>query len=136
MTASGFRVRVTGLVFVFKSACLVLQQVPNCIRKPKTNTFDKSSFYFGYSWSFQMVSGHFIWFQVVFRSFYVVLDRFRLFQLVPHFSKYQVNILFQELHALTKENLENKRKLVENCKITVYTNLLGLRNFLWTHDLR
>ena len=103
MTASGFRVRVTGLVFVFKSACLVLQQVPNCIRKPKTNTFDKSSFYFGYSWSFQMVSGHFIWFQVVFRSFYVVLDRFRLFQLVPHFSKYQANILFKNYMLLQRK---------------------------------
>ena len=103
MTASGFRVRVTGLVFVFKSACLVLQQVPNCIRKPKTNTFDKSSFYFGYSWSIQMVSGHFRWFQVVFRSFYVVLDRFRLFQLVPHFSKYQANILFKNYMLLQRK---------------------------------
>ena len=103
MTASGFRVRVTGLVLAFKSACLVLQQVPNCIRKPKTNTFDKSSFYFGYSWSFQMVSGHFIWFQVVFRSFYVVLDRFRLFQLVPHFSKYQANILFKNYMLLQRK---------------------------------
>ena len=42
MTASGFRVRVTGLVFVFKSASLVLKQVPTCIRKLKTNIFDKS----------------------------------------------------------------------------------------------
>ena len=40
MTASGFRVRVTGLVFVFKSASLVLKQAPTCIRKPKT--LDKS----------------------------------------------------------------------------------------------
>ena len=42
MTASGFRTRVTGLVFVFKLASLALKQVPTCIRKPKTNTFDKS----------------------------------------------------------------------------------------------
>ena len=42
MTASGLRVQVTGLVFVFKSASLVLRQVPTCIRKPKTNTYDKS----------------------------------------------------------------------------------------------
>ena len=43
MTASGFRVRATGLVFVFKSASLVLKHVPTCIRKPKTkNTFHKS----------------------------------------------------------------------------------------------
>ena len=52
MTASGFKVRVTGLVFVF------LVFVPTCIRQPKTNTFDK-------------LDG-FIWFQVLldgFRSF-------------------------------------------------------------------
>ena len=33
---------VSGLVFVFKSACLALKQFPTCTRKPKTNTFDKS----------------------------------------------------------------------------------------------
>ena len=42
MTTSGFRVRVTGLVFIFKSVSLVLKQVAACIRKTKTNTFDKS----------------------------------------------------------------------------------------------
>ena len=56
----GLRFRVTGLVFDFNSASLVLKQVPICIRKPKTNTFDKS----------------------------VVLDGFRSFKLVPHFNKY------------------------------------------------
>ena len=40
MTASGFRVQVTGLVFVFSLASLVLKQVPTCTQKPKTNTFD------------------------------------------------------------------------------------------------
>ena len=35
-----FRVQVT--VFVFKSASLVLKQIPTCIQKPKTNTFDKT----------------------------------------------------------------------------------------------
>ena len=30
MMPSGFRVRVTGLVFVFKSAFLALKQVPTC----------------------------------------------------------------------------------------------------------
>ena len=40
MTASGFRVQVTGLVFVFNLASLVLKQVPTCTQKPKTNTFD------------------------------------------------------------------------------------------------
>ena len=39
---SGFRVRVTGLAFVFQLASLILKQVPTCIQKPKTNTFDKS----------------------------------------------------------------------------------------------
>ena len=42
MTASGFRVRVIGLAFVFKSPSLVLKQIPTCIGKPKINTFDKS----------------------------------------------------------------------------------------------
>ena len=42
MTTSAFRVQVTGLVFVFKSVSLVLKQVPACIPKTKTNTFDKS----------------------------------------------------------------------------------------------
>ena len=42
MTALGFRVRLTGLVFIFKLAALVLNEVPTCIRKPKTNAFDKS----------------------------------------------------------------------------------------------
>ena len=61
MTASGFRVTATVLVFGFKLASLVLKEVPTYIRKPKTNTFDKSilSFYIGYFWSFQMVSGRF-----------------------------------------------------------------------------
>ena len=36
------RVRIIGLVFVFKLASLVPKQVPTCIRKPKTNAFDKS----------------------------------------------------------------------------------------------
>ena len=38
MTASGFRVRVTGLVFVFKSVSLVVNRVQSYIEKP--NTFD------------------------------------------------------------------------------------------------
>ena len=67
MTASGFKVRVTGLVFVFKSASLALKEVPTCIRKPKTNTFDKSIKFL--HWLFLVVL-------VGFRSF---LDRFRSF---------------------------------------------------------
>ena len=50
MMVSGFRVRVAGLVFVFKFASLALEQVPTCIQKPLTNTFDESSFYGGYFW--------------------------------------------------------------------------------------
>ena len=42
MIASGFRVQVIGLAFVFKSASLALEQVPTCIRKPTTNIFDKA----------------------------------------------------------------------------------------------
>ena len=67
MTASGFRVRVTGLVFVFKSASLVLKQVPTCIRKPKTNTFDKSIKFL--HWLFLVVSDGFRSFVDGFRSF-------------------------------------------------------------------
>ena len=37
MTASGFRVRVHGLVI-----CLVLNRVPTRVRKSKTNVFDQS----------------------------------------------------------------------------------------------
>ena len=33
----------TVLVLVFKSASVVLKQDPTCIRKPMTNTFDKST---------------------------------------------------------------------------------------------
>ena len=54
MTASGFRVRVTGLVFVFKSACLALKQVPTCIRQPRTNTFDKLD---GFRWFQVLLDG-------------------------------------------------------------------------------
>ena len=61
MTASGFRVRVTGLVFVFKSAFFALTQVPTCIWKPKT--FDKSINFilviFGGFIRFQIVLGRF-----------------------------------------------------------------------------
>ena len=39
MTASGSRVRVTGLVFVFKSTSLALKQVPIRIREPKSIKF-------------------------------------------------------------------------------------------------
>ena len=62
MTASGFKVRVIGLNFVFKSASLALKQVPTCIQKPKTNTFDKLIKFL--HWLF-LVS----WFQVVLRWF-------------------------------------------------------------------
>ena len=94
MTASGFRVRVIGLVFVFKSASLVLKQVPTCIRKPTTNAFDKSIKFLRWLFlavldgfrSFQMELGHFRWFQVI-------LGRFRSFQVVPHFNKYRINFI-------------------------------------------
>ena len=68
MTASGFRVQVTGLVFVFKLASLALKQVPTYIRKPKTNTFDKSIKFL--HWFLVVLDG--------FRLFEVVLDHFRL----------------------------------------------------------
>ena len=67
MTASGFRVWVTGLGFVFKSATLVLKWVPTCIWKLKTNAFDKSIKFL--HWLFLVVLDGF-------RSFEMVLDRF------------------------------------------------------------
>ena len=96
MTVSGIRVRVTGIVFVFRSTSLVLKQVPTCIPKPEKNTFDTSVKFLHQLFfvvldgikSFQMVLGRL---QIVlgcFRLFQVILDRFRLFQLIPHFSKY------------------------------------------------
>ena len=75
MTASGFRVRVTGLVFVFKSVSLALKQVPTCIWKPET--FDKSVNFI------LVVFGRFIQFQVV-------LDRFSSFLTLVSIPKYDV----------------------------------------------
>ena len=86
MTASGFRVRVIGLVFVFKSASLVLKQDPTCIRKPMTNTFEKSIKFL--HWLFLVVLDGFRSFQIVLGHFRSFLDRFRSFQHIPHFSKY------------------------------------------------
>ena len=74
MTTSGFSVRVTGLVF-FKSASLALKQVPTCIRKPKTNTFDKSIKFL--HWLFLVVLDGLRSFFDRFRSFLIVLGRFR-----------------------------------------------------------
>ena len=73
MTTSGFSVRVTGLVF-FKSASLALKQVPTCIRKPKTNTFDKSIKFL--HWLFFVVLDGFRSLQMVLGCFQIVLGRF------------------------------------------------------------
>ena len=87
MTALGFRVRVTGLVFVFKSASLVLNQVSTCTQ---TNTFDDSVKCL--HWLFLVILDGFSLFQMALgrfglilersRSFQVVLGRLRLFQMV------------------------------------------------------
>ena len=93
MTASsGFMVRVTSLVFVFKLPSLALKQVPACIREPKTNSYDKSIKFLRWlffvfrscRWfrSFQIVLGRFRSFLDCFRSFQIVLDCFRSFQMV------------------------------------------------------
>ena len=87
MTASGFKIRVTGVVFVFNSLSLALKKVPTCIQKPKTNTSNKSIKFL--HWLFLVSLCGFKSFQMVlcrFRSFIVpflvVLDCFRLFQIV------------------------------------------------------
>ena len=77
MTVSGFRVRVTGLVFVFKLASLALKQGPTCIREPKTNTFDKSIKFL--HWLFLVVLDGFRSLLDRFRSFKVVLARSSLY---------------------------------------------------------
>ena len=90
MTASGFRVRITSLVFAFKSASLVLNQDPTYIRKPKKSTFDQTiKFLHWLFWSFQIVSGRFRWFQVVLGHFQIVLGRFISFQIVLACSSLQ-----------------------------------------------
>ena len=71
---SGFRVRVTGLFFVFKWASLVLKQVPTCISKPKINTFDESIKFL--RWLFLVVLDRI---QVDLDGFKSFLDRFRSF---------------------------------------------------------
>ena len=77
MTASAFRVQVTGLVFIFKSAFLVLKQVPTCVRKPKTNTFDKSIKFL--YWLFLITLDGFRLFQMVLGRFQIVLVCFSSF---------------------------------------------------------
>ena len=59
MIASGFRVWVTGLGFVFKSASFFLNRVSTFVWKPNADTFDKSvKFWNGLRW-FQVVLGRF-----------------------------------------------------------------------------
>ena len=77
MMVSGFKVLVIGLVFAFKSASLVLKQVPTCIRKPKTNTSDKSIKFL--HWLFFVILDGFRSFQMVLGHFRLFLDRFRSF---------------------------------------------------------
>ena len=61
---------VTSLVFLlFKLVSLVLNQVPTCVRKPKSNTFDESKVFI------LVIFGRFR----CFRSFQMVLIRSRSF---------------------------------------------------------
>ena len=79
ITASGFRVGITGLVFGFKSAPLALEQVPTCIQKPRKIPLI-SQLSFDIDCFLVVLDG--------FRSFLDPLGRFRSFKLVSHFSKY------------------------------------------------
>ena len=109
MKASSFIIRVTGLVFVFKSESLVLKQVPTCIRKLKTNTFDKSIKFL--QWLFLVVLNGFRSFQMLlghFRSF------FRLFQVVL-----RCFISFLTLVSIT--NLSGVTKVTVNLSCKVFT---------------
>ena len=78
MRASGFRVPVTGQVFVFKSASLALKQVLTCIKKPKTNTLDDKSIKLLH-WLFFVVLDGFRPFWMVLGCCKSFLDRFRSF---------------------------------------------------------
>ena len=42
--------------FVFKTASLVLKRVPTCVRKPKTNTFDRNLIAQLFIWNFDEIS--------------------------------------------------------------------------------
>ena len=71
---TGFRFRISGPVFCFSVGILVLNRVPTCVRKPKSNTFDESIRFL------PLVSfGQFGWFQIVLDGFRSFLDRFRSF---------------------------------------------------------
>ena len=77
MTATGFTVRVTSLFFLFKSASLVLKQIPACTRKHKTNAFGRLTKYL--HWLLLVVLDGF-------RSFKMILGRFSSF--LDHFSSF------------------------------------------------
>ena len=117
MTVSAFRVQVTGLVFVFKLASLTLKQVPTCIPKPKTNTFDKSIKFLHW---FQMVLGCLRLFQITlgwFRLFQIVLGRFESFQLVL--------TLVSTLFSIRKFNMITICTLVNSFICFFYKNFVG-----------
>ena len=104
MTASGFRVRVIGLVFVFKSASLTLKQVPTCIRKPKTNTFDKSiKFLHRLFW---VVLDSFRSFQIVLGHFRSLLDRFSSFQII--LGGFSLSLTLVSTHFLPEGHFDQK----------------------------
>ena len=122
MTVSDFRIPVAGLVFVFKSACLALKQVPTCIRKPKTNTFDKSIKLLHWLFlvvldGFRLFYMDFRSFQVVFRSFQIVLGCFRLFQIFL--------VRFSSLLTLVSTQFFRHKPLVNffNSLFTVESNI-------------
>ena len=110
MTASDFRVQVTGLLFFFKSLSQVLEnlrQIP---------LVSQLSFYVGYFWSFQMVSGRLRWFQVVLGRFQIVLGGFRSFQVVlDHFSSFLTLVsTFSRTPFTLSENFKLSRYFREN----------------------
>ena len=72
MAASGFRDRVTGLVFVFKSASLVLKHAQTAFENLRQIPLISQL-------SFYIIFGRFNWFQVVLCGFRSFLDRFRSF---------------------------------------------------------
>ena len=134
MTASGFKIRVTGVVFVFNSLSLALKKVPTCIQKPKTNTSNKSIKFL--HWLFLVSLCGFKSFQMVlcrFRSFIVpflvVLDCFRLFQIVldcfRFFSSFLILVstanMSLAIHPKTNSNIN--QLLIQIAKVKLLHDL-------------
>ena len=130
MAASGFRVRVTGLVFVFNSASLALKQVPTCIWKPKT--FDKSVNFI------LVIFGRFIWFQVVLGCFTLVsTPNYDVTKIRLPRTKCLYNIFHKQrtgsskIHKIFRKRFQFVYYMWLNLSFIVYPVLEKFRKYMW-----